>query len=214
MQRRIKGEGSFRQRPDGRWEARIVVDGNRKSFYALSKIEAKKKVDTYLAECKKGIINKESGTLDEAILKWLREVKKNELKPLSYDRIESSINTHIIPSIGFYLISEIDEDILQTELINACIDKGLSYSSLKKIYDTTNAFFKWLLVRRKIPFNPMDGVSKVSSKNFEKKEICISTNEEIEKIKAEVPRTYTTQKSVYSNGYAFILVCEKESSWG
>jgi len=55
MARRLNGEGSIKERYDGRFEAKIQIgkkaDGKpaMKCFYGKTKREAKKKLDDYLA---------------------------------------------------------------------------------------------------------------------------------------------------------------------
>lgn len=206
MPRRLKGEGSIRERSDGTFEFRIKIDGKSKSFYGKTPTETRKKKDNYLQQKENKITEFDNITFDDFILKWLREVKKNELKPSSYDRLESTIVNKIIPTIGFYKLDELDEEVLQIELINHYAQTEKSYSSIKKIYDATNACLSWASGKRKIKYNPMNGVSKVTSKNYSKKEIKIISEAEIEKIQVEINRTYKTKKSVYSNGHGLLLM--------
>ena len=42
------------QRKDGRFEARITIDGNRKCFYGKTKVEIKQKAKEYLTKIENG----------------------------------------------------------------------------------------------------------------------------------------------------------------
>lgn len=44
MQKRPRGEGSIRLDPNGRWHARLQVNGRRKSFYGATRDEALNKM--------------------------------------------------------------------------------------------------------------------------------------------------------------------------
>lgn len=96
--RRLKGEGSVRIRPDGTVELRKRINGVQKSFYGKDINEAKQRAEDF--QNKLRLKNEVDNVyFEELILKWLRDVKHYELKPSSYDRLESTINNKIIPAI-------------------------------------------------------------------------------------------------------------------
>lgn len=82
MSKRANGEGTCRQRSDGRWEYKVMVgvspDGLpfRKSFYGKTQGEAKKQFQDFQAKRHSGIILKpQSMTLGVLVERWL-ELKR------------------------------------------------------------------------------------------------------------------------------------------
>lgn len=45
---------NIKQRPDGRYEGRLTINGTRKSFYGSTRIEEKREVKTYLQKIENG----------------------------------------------------------------------------------------------------------------------------------------------------------------
>lgn len=193
MAKRLNGEGSIKERSDGRWEAKIQVgkkpDGKPaiKYFYGKTKREAKKKLDTYRALAHPTEEQMERITVEEYILNWLATVKINELKPRAYDTLEGAIQNYVVPHVGFYGLADLTGDIIQKELINTLSQKGYAHSTIKKAYDALNACLKFATLRGAIPFNPMQTVSKPSKKKFKKKAIEILTDEEVKKLVEVAP---------------------------
>ena len=56
-------------------------------------------------------------TVEQYFSFWLREYQYNKLKPSSYDRLEITVNNHIIPNIGALKISMVTIDNIHV-LIN------------------------------------------------------------------------------------------------
>ena len=91
-------------------------------------------------------------SVERFITTWLEYFKKPDLKPRAYDSLESTIKTHIIPTLGKLQVGAITPEEIQG-LLNDLQREGKSYSTIKKVYDAINACFKWGVVGRKIPFN-------------------------------------------------------------
>ena len=107
--------------------------------------------------------------LNDEMEYWLTKVKKNTLKKQSYERLESLIRVHIVPSfIGNRRLSRITSTDLQN-YINQFNNGDYSYSSIKKIYDCLNAFFRYIHVRDHVP-NPMEAVVCISKRNVVKED--------------------------------------------
>ncbi len=214
MAKRLNGEGSIKERSDGRWEAKIQVgkkpDGKpaMKYFYGKTKREAKKKLDTYRALAHPTEEQMERITVEEYILDWLTTVKVNELKPRSYDTLEATIQNYVLPHVGFYGVADLTGDIIQKELINTLSQKGFSYSTIKKAYDALNACLKFATLRRAIPFNPMQTVAKPSQKQFPKKEIEILTGEELKRLVSVAPNAGRYGQAIVVMAYTGLRVGE------
>lgn len=210
--RRGNGEGSIFQRNDGRWCAKIQVGTSEsgspiiKTFYGKERKDVVAKLKEHHLLQSQGLDKLSNNTLKDYISSWLKLTKVNELKPLSYDRLESTIDNHIIPNIGHYELNKLTAPIIQEDLINKMVNDGMSYSSIKKAYDAINACMKYAADNRKVIFNPVDTVTKPSSSKFKKKEIEIFTDDEKKRFEEACLVKYSNEKSIFKIGYGFILM--------
>ena len=82
------------------------VDGTpiRKQFYGTGIKEANQKADEYMNNLKLGLMNDDQlYTINLLLPKWLFSVKKNEIKPTSFESYESIYRNYIKP----YLIADL-----------------------------------------------------------------------------------------------------------
>ncbi len=100
--KRGNNEGSIRQRPDGRWEARFVLpNGTRTSAYGKTRAEARQKMDDAQAKARKGIdLKAERQTVAAYLAVWLEEVAGPKLRPSTLKTYRAYIDGHIIPALG------------------------------------------------------------------------------------------------------------------
>lgn len=211
--KKSNGEGSiYKRSTDDRWCASIQVgtndEGNpiRKNFYGKQRKDVVAKLDEYKFKLQSGESVSTSQTLDEYILNWLRIVKANELKPASYDRLESTIQNHIKPNLGFHKLDEITSLLIQSELINKMTKDKKSYSSVKKAYDALNACLKYAVNNQHLKYNPMNTVVKPATNKFTKKQIVIFTDKQTQSFIDECNATYSNGASKYKMGNAFVFI--------
>lgn len=211
MTKKSHGEGNISKRSNGTWTARIQVGfkdngkPNIKAFYGKTRKEVADKLNDYKTLIHAGVNESELPDFDKYISNWLYNVKANELKPLSFDRLESTINNHIIPCIGHFRTNKITDMIIQTEIINKKA-KNMSYSSIKKIHDALNACFKYAVARRDLRFNPMNTVTIPSRVKYENKEIEIFTDEEVKKVVEVAKSQYRSGALKFRNGWGIVLM--------
>lgn len=104
--RRANGEGTISPRKDGRYEVKAYVlttSGRleRKSAYARSYDEARKKFTELLSQSDKGIpVASGSWTVAEYLTYWLQHVVREERRPKTYQGYESVVRLHLIPGLG------------------------------------------------------------------------------------------------------------------
>jgi integrase len=99
--RRGNGEGSIRERADGRFEARYTVDGTRRSIMGKTRVEVREKLTEALRNLDLGITTPLDGrqTLGEYLDSWL--VTKKPMVELGYwRRLEESVRLYIKPVLG------------------------------------------------------------------------------------------------------------------
>jgi integrase len=166
MGRRVRGEGTIffdknRQEYVGNINNGTKPDGkpNRIVFYSGkggTQSDVLKKMQDWRLRNDPNYVKSNRIRLEDGIKAWLETCKKSELKPSSYDRLESTIDCQVIPRIGDRYIDELTDSMIQKELISAIIDDdGLAVSSGKKAYDALNAYLKYAAQKKMIPFNPM-----------------------------------------------------------
>ena len=214
MAKRSNGEGCITKTSNGKWSARIQIgfksDGSPKikTFSGKTRNEVTKRLNEYKKQLANNIdILNGKAHISECIINWLETYKKVVLKPTSYDRLEVTIKSNIIPYIGDNIVIAISSMEIQKNLINKLFEKGLSYSTIKKVYNALNSFFKQYLIDGVISKNPMLGVTLPSSKMFNTKEISILTQEDIEKFCIGAVQKYkNADKLICRNGYAYVFL--------
>lgn len=210
-EKRESGTGSISLRKDGRWCARVMVGRNAdgkvvmKNFYGKTEPEAKRKMREFLKEYKASeFVHVQRRSVAEFLLDWLENVKRNDLKPKSYDRLEQTIKRDVIPRIGGYQIGAINGDHVQ-KMVNDMLRDGKSRSTIKKAYDAVNACFKRGLILKSVSSNPCLGVVLPGTARFAPKKIHFFTNEEAARIAKTCASNYKNGNVRYALGPAFIL---------
>ena len=124
--------GSIRQRPDGRWEARVTVGTNpgtgkpiRRSLYGNTQKEVRQKMTTVLRELDSGTYQAPNRiTVAEWMDEWLNVFCANKVKPSTYHSYQSSIRLYINPVIGAMPLQSVRGSHVQG-IYNKMLDAGL-----------------------------------------------------------------------------------------
>ena len=210
--KRSNQDGHISKRKDGLWTARIQLgqkqngSPNVKAFYGKSRQEVKKKLDDYKKIFfTRGVSDAKKITVAQYFHDWLTLYKIKSLKEASFDRLETTVNTHIIPGLGSIQLGNISPNSIQA-LINDKSEKK-SYSTVKKIYDALNACFKHAVNMDDLYKNPMGLILMPNKDKFaiQKKTINILTNEDIKQFVLEATRKHKTGAYMYINGLALVL---------
>ena len=183
-QRREQGTGGISQRKDGYWQGRYDAgtkpDGKRNVRYVYAKTEAecKRKLRELIKDVHSNdYINVQKKSVKDYMDNWLLNVKKNELKPKSFDRLEQTLEKDVYPYIGALQLQAIDSGDVQ-KMINSLRDSGRSHSSIKKAYDAVNACFKLGVIQKTVISNPALGVTVPSKKILPPKKIRFYNQDE------------------------------------
>ena len=193
--KREYGTGSISLRKDGKWQGRINlgtdINGKRKQkyFYGSTEKEVKKKLkDYFLSGEKYNANNIAKMTLEEFLVDWLENILVNTLKPKSYAIKEYIIKQQIVPRIGLLQINSIVATDIQ-QMVNNMVKEDLSYSTIKKAYDTLNQRFKLAISQEQINKNPTLGVILPKQKNKKNSEIQYFSEEQCKELIKEARRT-------------------------
>ena len=119
--RRKKGEGSVRQRKDGRWEGRVVIGYDEKGLPRTKNVLAKTK-----RECQeklKQLRETVTGPRTEKVRPempfgewldfWYQNYVKPQIRPTTQANYEAKIYQHIIPELGKIPLNQLAQKDLQ-----------------------------------------------------------------------------------------------------
>ena len=119
--KRKAGDGTVRQRKDGRWEGRIVIgyDDNgypkTKNVLAKTKKECLEKLQKLKEEC--GGLKPEKVRPEmpfgDWLTYWYENHSKTKIRPTTQETYESRIRLHIIPEIGNIPLNKLTQNDLQ-----------------------------------------------------------------------------------------------------
>ena len=119
--KRKAGDGTVRQRKDGRWEGRVVIgyDDNgypkTKNVLAKTKKECVEKLQTLKEEC--GGLKPEKVRPEmpfgDWLTYWYENHSKPKIRPTTQETYESRIRLHIIPEIGDIPLNKLTQNDLQ-----------------------------------------------------------------------------------------------------
>lgn len=208
MAKREKGEGSWSYPKDGGVRLKVMYDGKAKYFYGKSEAICLEKKRDFEALRKKGVDPDNEITVAKYIYNWMRNVKAKKLKKRSYDRLESSIMTWVIPCLGDYKFNKLDSITIQMELINHMQDKGRSLSSIKKAKDALNGAYVYAMKTRAVDYNPMDAVELPSPEEFNIKEIEYFDKEERRRFIETATSYCLTGRQRYTIGWFLVLMLQ------
>ena len=162
--RRTNGSGSIFEN-NGKYTAqfRVGKNENGKPRFVKKAFKTKRECNEWLEKTRRkyGQLSQSEyseSQLCELLQLWF-DYKKDRLKPKSLDRIESTVNTHIIPMIGSHRLCDITSEEIQRLVFDNMQKKGLSKSSMKKAYDDLNNFFNFCIDSDWLDKSPMRRVS-------------------------------------------------------
>lgn len=181
--RGAQGGGTIRQRPDGRWEARVTVGtdpGNgkpiRRSIYGSTQAAVRKEMTAILRELDRGTYQTPNKiTVKEWMQEWLATFCAGKVKPLTLQSYEAAIRNHILPTLGAMELQAVKGTHVQ-RLYNTMTKAGLSGKTVK---NTSAILHKALSVALKqgiIQVNPCDAAELPKVERYE---VTPLTDEEI-----------------------------------
>lgn len=152
--RKSNGEGSIRQRSDGLWEARIVLEGGRsKSFYSKSKAGALKKQRAAMHALDRGLPVQldERQTLGTFLTPWLESKKR--LEASTWLRYRIFVERTLIPELGRVQLAKLTPQHLQ-RLYAKKLDDGWSPTTVNHLHTVLHGALeqavKWGLIGRNV----------------------------------------------------------------
>lgn len=189
------GQG-LSQRKDGRYSARITVNGKRIEKYFAKPSEARQWITGTSYEKEHGMILLEELTVDQWFWKWIDMYKKDIVSDSTYKNYKMSYEHHIKGKIGFMKLVDVRQSDCQ-RVLNDAYDSGLAYGTMNLIRITMHALFDGAVSDEILIKNPV--TTKVKCRQREVKERrVLSRAEQLEFLKC-------AQNSMYYNAYLLVL---------
>ncbi|MCI9085639.1 MAG: site-specific integrase [Clostridia bacterium] len=168
--RRMNGEGTIYQRPNGLWVCEITLgyDANKKrikkTVSSMDRDKLQKKInDLKYMNDRHLLTNPSEYTVSDWIEFWLDTYKKPSIKPTTYDMYRGNLERYIKPQLGHYKLDKLNPIIIQ-KFINDISEKGLntqnglSQSSVKKVFITLSQACKQAVSVNILYQNPCNSV--------------------------------------------------------
>ena len=222
MQRRLLTNGNAFKRTDNRWGGTVWYmdesgERKRKSFSGTTKQEVNKKMTDYITnfEAMENESVETNKTLKDSMQNWLEVFKFPSVERTTYDRYECTVLNQIYPLLGEMVVGNITSADIQ-KVLNHWMNQGYAYTTVKKVHVILNEYFRYLIQQELISKNPMNSAPMIKKSNFlaiqnkvdlpTSETVTIFTQDEIEKLKAEAQKTYSTGKKFYRQAGAYILM--------
>lgn len=161
--RAASGTGSIRQRPDGRWEARITIGTDpgtgktiRRSVYGDTQKEVRKRMTEILRELDKGTyLTPRKITVSAWLEDWLQTFCVNKVRPLTYSTYAGLIKNHINPALGAVELQSLRGIQIQ-QLYNTLTERGLSAKTVRNVGVVLRKSLSVAMKQGLIQTNPCD----------------------------------------------------------
>src|SRR5260221_9373422 len=143
MGKRSNREGSAPvQLKDGRWQARMTVEGKRKAFYGSTREEAHDKLIAAQADLRRGLpIVAEKLTVGKYLQGWLEASKLTSRRYSTWKRKDELIRLHVIPTLGKVALAKLTPQ--QVQRLYAKLKEGsLSLSTVHRVHNTLHMAIK------------------------------------------------------------------------
>ena len=152
-----KNNGSVRQRDNGTWEARCVINGKRVSFYGAKQSDAVKAMRAAQKAADDGTYFEPTRlTVSEWFTTWLSEYVAPSCKPLTLSTYKSRVDTHILPALGKIKLTALNATQIQTFYNNLQREQGLSPKTIKNVHGILHKALDQAVKLRYIGLNPAD----------------------------------------------------------
>lgn len=184
--RNARGNGSVRQRDNGTWEARCIINGKRRIFYGEKQSEVLKAMRAAQKASDDGIYFEPAKlSLSKWFDIWLEEYVKPSAKPLTYTTYKSRVETHIKTTLGRIKLTSLNSTQIQSFYNDLLRVHELSPKTIKNTHGILHKALEQALKLRYIGLNPADACTLP---RIEKKEINPLTEAEMAAFLGEIQK--------------------------
>mgnify|MGYP001167344284 CR=1 FL=1 len=190
--RRAQGEGSIRQRPDGRWEGKYTTGRDpgtgkqiRRSVYADTQEDVRKKLREVLQGLDEGTyVKPDRMTVGSWLDTWFKVYFLPNHRASTATIYDSNIRAYLVPGLGKVQLQKLRVDQVQA-FVNAQ-SKEKQPASVRKMIEVLRAALKQAVVNNLLQRNPCDGVTLPKA---DQKEIEFLTSDEQDELLKALPDT-------------------------
>lgn len=214
--KRRNGEGTWGKKIIKGTEYRYFRNTNGKYFYGKTEKEIKLKIKQY--ESSQSNLSSDKSYFVDFIKDWLFNVKKNQIKPRTFDNYEKYYEMLIL-NYKDYTISDVQLCSLDSKILSKYFNslaKKYSMSSIKKAQTLITQCLDYAVDEELIEINPMNKV-KMPSQDVvvkKKKEIPFLSADDMEKLYIESNRIQeqgfkingNVGDLVYGNNAKFVIL--------
>src|SRR5215207_1022455 len=157
--RRGNGEGTIRQRADGRWEAQLSLPGGkRKTVYGKPKKEARDKLNAARKQLDAGVdLGAPSQSVEAFLESWLVD-SQARVRPKTLRTYQDLLRLHVIPELGKVRLDRLAAPQI-AKLLRDKQSSGLSPKTVNHIRATLRAALNQAVRWRLIAHNPATAVA-------------------------------------------------------
>lgn len=134
--KRANGEGSISRRKDGRWHARLVVDGRRKDFYGRRRVDVERQLTQAKLARDRGIpIVGDDLTVARYLDQWLDLEVRHAVRASTLRSYEGHVRMYLKPRLGTVRLAKLSPGHVQ-RLMADLQSEGLSAQTVFSIRAT------------------------------------------------------------------------------
>ncbi len=161
--KRVSGEGTYKKRKDGRWEAQYTVHTpsgtKRKSVYGRTKDEVAMKLRKAIADSEGGLVFDAEGLTVAGYLRhWLERSVRGSVWHTTYRDYAGHVKNHIAPELGRLKLAKLTATHVQA-LYRKKLDSGLAPRTVQYIHATLHKALDQAVKWRLVPYNVSDAAS-------------------------------------------------------
>lgn len=213
--RRMKGEGSLVELPNGKVKVRVSFIDEQGKFKTVSKTVTKKEAPKVLRELQgkkdnNEIVIKKTTTMREAGQIWLESKRPPAVKKRTYYWYSDFINV-IMKTLGYIQIQRLTTKYLDDYLDNLRTTEGLSEATIKKHVFLIKSILEIAKGKKVITSNPADDIRKISKSqrgNDEVKVIPEDVGEKLRKVAKDEYDRYKGFKNKFWMMYPILVLAD------
>lgn len=154
--RRGNGDGSIVKRSDGRWMARVTINGENRCVYGKTRQEAVRKMQDAIRDIERGISAPKNDrlTLGSYLDSWLA-IKKPEMEYSAWLRYEQYARLHVAPVLGKIPLTKLSAQHLSA-LYARKLEDGLAANTVRHLHACLHTALEDALMHDQVARNVAD----------------------------------------------------------
>lgn len=152
------GDGSIRKRSNGLWEARFIINGQRKSVYGKTQKDVAQKKREALSAADQGqYIDPSKQTVGQWLRQWAEIYGRPTWRDTTASTHYQSIENHLLPAFGGILLQKLAAEDIQNFIIQQQ-KAGAEPATISKQLSPLKTALRQAVTLKKISRTPFEGV--------------------------------------------------------